>query len=947
MPVFNNMLAGASGGGAGAGYEIERSLRFNSGDSAYLNRTPSAAGNRESWTWSGWVKQSSLATSRQCLFGAYGANSDTDFLDIGFDGNSIYATVNSVASQGTAKFRDPSAWFHYFVRYDGSNLKWFINGVETHTWARTGNLAVNGAFAHQIGRSPGGGGRYFDGYLADVHFIDGQALAPTDFGETDDNGVWQPKKFAGTYGTNGFHLDFADNSSNAALGTDTSGVSPANTWTVNNLSVAAGAGNDSLRDTPTNGTQTDTGAGGEVVGNYATLNPLRSDLTLTNGNLDSAGTSGWTGAAATIGMSSGKWYWEIDNVVSNEHVVGIVKGDVNQITWNTTYGYGAETGVKYLATGGVAYGAAWTTGDVIGIAFDADNGSLTFYKNGTSQGVAATGLTDGPYFPSVVHNGSSRTSSINFGQRPFQYQNAGTNRPNADYKSLNTANLPDPTIEDGSKYFDTKLYTGTGSSQSLTMENSSMSPDFVWIKNRSTTNSSVLFDAIRGATKFLKSDDTLNETTATNTLTSFDSNGFTVSSNNKTGVSGSTFVAWAWDAGSSNTTIAAGSLNSSLYDQSQTWSNGTQSNADTGRPLTNLFDNSTSTLIAAASGSNSSNKITLPVSITAQTSVRYYSMAGGYNNGPTTLSNSGTTVSTIAAESSQSTGWKSFSGSFPMTFNEFTVQRSADAGGTGSGAALLEVDGKILVDSGVSVTNVPTIASTVRANPSAGFSIVNYTGTGATGTIGHGLNAKPELIIVKNRTNASDWYVFGDSIDSTYDERLTLNSTGAKTSSTSAMNATAPTSSVFTVGGNAGTNGSGTNVLAYCFAPVEGYSLFGSYQGNGLTDGPFVYTGFKPRWVMIKNKTMTGSSYTSWFIQDTERSPINPLPNANMLFANRSAEEGKRGDGLTTSPAYNDIDFLSNGFKPRTASTHELNDASHTYIYAAFAEHPFKTARAR
>ena len=199
MPVFNNMLAGASGG-AGTGYEIERSLRFNSGDTSYLNRTPSAAGNRTTWTWSGWVKQGSLATGRQALFAAYGAGNDTDFLDIGFDGNSIFATANSANTTSTSKFRDPSAWFHYFVRYDGSNVKWYINGVEAHSWSRTGNLAINGAWAHQIGRSPGAGGRHFDGYLAEVNFVDAQALAPTDFGETDDNGVWQPKKY--TFGTN-------------------------------------------------------------------------------------------------------------------------------------------------------------------------------------------------------------------------------------------------------------------------------------------------------------------------------------------------------------------------------------------------------------------------------------------------------------------------------------------------------------------------------------------------------------------------------------------------------------------------------------------------------------------------------------------------------------------------------------------------------------------------
>jgi hypothetical protein len=190
---------GAASGAGDAGFKIERSLRFNDDDSAYLSRTFSA-GNRQSWTWSGWVKRSELGSGRRALFGAYGASNDTDLLEFGFQAGGIYATTNSTTFLTAEVFRDPSAWYHYFVRYNGSNIKFFINGNEVYSWAKTGDLGINGAWEHNVGRGPATGGRYHDGYLAEVHFVDGQALAVTDFGEFDaTTGVWNPIEFTGSH----------------------------------------------------------------------------------------------------------------------------------------------------------------------------------------------------------------------------------------------------------------------------------------------------------------------------------------------------------------------------------------------------------------------------------------------------------------------------------------------------------------------------------------------------------------------------------------------------------------------------------------------------------------------------------------------------------------------------------------------------------------------------
>jgi hypothetical protein len=238
-----------------------------------------------------------------------------------------------------------------------------------------------------------------------------------------------------------------DNSTAAALGTDTS--PNGNNWTPNNLSVTAGAGNDSLVDVPTNGAETDTGAGGEVRGNYCTLNPLKygGDIQApTNGNLDFTSVGSANGKIlGTIGVSSGKWYWECVPNSSDNIAFGITKDNTVLANYPgqdaVDYSYHND-GLKYSNNSGSAYGASFTTNDVIGVAFDADNGTLTFYKNNSSQGQAYSGLTTGPYFPMAGDPSSipDASATVNFGQRPFAYT-----APSG-FKALNTANLPAGTI---------------------------------------------------------------------------------------------------------------------------------------------------------------------------------------------------------------------------------------------------------------------------------------------------------------------------------------------------------------------------------------------------------------------------------------------------------------------------------------------------------------------
>jgi hypothetical protein len=231
---------------------------------------------------------------------------------------------------------------------------------------------------------------------------------------------------------------------------------------------------------------------------------------------------------------------------------------------------------------------------------------------------------------------------------------------------------------------------------------------------------------------------------------------------------------------------------------------------------------------------------------------------------------------------------------------------------------------------GSTVTNTSgTISAQVRANTTSGFSIVTFTTAGANATIGHGLGVAPRMVIMKDRTNAASWLVYHASLASA-SNYLVLNATDASASNATVWNSTAPTSTVFSIG----TVWAASNYVAYCFAPVAGYSAFGIYTGNGSNDGPFVYTGFRPRYVMIK-RTDTGGAGFDWFIWDTARDTY------NQMTSNLTADQNV-AEGVTAYP----LDALSNGFKVRNAGT-AYNASGGTYIYFTFAENPFKYALAR
>jgi len=222
-----------------------------------------------------------------------------------------------------------------------------------------------------------------------------------------------------------------------------------------------------------------------------------------------------------------------------------------------------------------------------------------------------------------------------------------------------------------------------------------------------------------------------------------------------------------------------------------------------------------------------------------------------------------------------------------------------------------------------------TITSTVSVGATQGFSVVTYTGTGSLATVGHGLGVAPNMVIIKSRSQAANWTVYHSSVGNT--GALFLNLTNATDTGSAYWNNTSPTSSVFTINLGSASNTSGQTYVAYCFSAVAGYSAFGSYTGNGSTDGPFVYLGFRPRWILLKKTSAAGNN---WFIWDTSRDTYNVVQ--NYIFVSSSSAEG----------ADVAIDVLSNGFKVRAVSGN-YNDSGGTYIYGTFAENPFKNSLAR
>ena len=789
MAIFASNLAPASTDRTLGSAVIGRSLRFNRSDDPQLQRTATTTSN--TFTYSTWVKRSNLSTF-QYLFsiGGQGLLFNTD--------DTIRVYTDGGANASTGKFRDTTSWYHVVLSMNSGSATVYVNNV-THLSSVSGFSLSTSTNYLKVGWLLGDPGQFnLDGYLAETQLIDGSALTPSSFGFTDSQtGMWMPKRYEGSYGTSGFRLDYSDNSSTSALGIDKS--PNGNDFTVNNFSVSAGEGDDSVIDTPTK--------------KFPTLNSLdkASTITLKSGNLqiNTVSNQNYDGVRATFGTKTGKYYWEIKFPTTGYlSAIGIARADGRIKTgtepdyrivlglgsWYNTYNSGGvATYVNTTPSSDYPSVATWSgasnysNNDVYMIAVDFDNGKMWWGKNNSwfnNSGTAnpATGTdpritftTGNEWFPYSQEGDSSTVpQAYNFGQQGFAYT------PPSGFLALSSENLPSnvPSIIRPQRHFDTLLYTATGNA--MTVTGLEFKPDFIWQKRRDATSGShfhYLFNSVVGGRYGLQSNTNgaeFDTSDASNIV--FKDGGFDMaaSSGGQGNAASGTYVAWCWKAG---------------------------------------------------------------------------------------------------------------------------------------GAAVANSDG--------------ATASQVSVNTEAGFSIVTYTGTGSSTTIGHGLGKKPEMIFMKSRSATGDWAVL-DKSNSTAEYTFYLNDNNAYGSSSgyTFYADTPPTSSVWTVNSASATNASGVTYVAYCWTSIPGYSKIGKYSGNSLSDGAYVHLGFRPAWVLFKRNDYGGN----WFIVDNKRDVDNEC--TRDLYPNN-------GNAETNNTNF--VDFLSDGFKLRTTGT-AVNAG--TIVYMAFAEQP-------
>jgi len=924
--------AAAGIGGGFYPYTVDYSARFNDDDSAYLSRTPSA-GNSKTFTISYWMKVAS-PTPVDFMLAARNSSGGA-FFSIKYQTNGALQLNDSQNSDAlnlisNALHRDVSSWYHIVVAMDttqatsSDRCKIYVNGVQITSFstssypAQNANMIWNTAVGHYINCTVDGSGNptsLWDGYYSQVSHVDGQALDPTSFGKFK-NGVWVPKRPSVTYGTNGFYLDFADSSN---LGNDVSGNN--NDFTSSGLTSS-----DQMIDTSTN--------------NFCTLNPLDGVATA-EGNLQQpARSSSWATCQSTMAFpKTGKWYWEagvFGSGTSDVGSIGISADPASSYVGSTTNGYGyvGANGNIYVSGAATAYGATYGANDIIGILFDADNGDLTFYKNGTSQGVAESGLDTSIDYRPAVSQYNAYVTNVNFGQNGT-FNGAVTAGGNSDANGIGdfkytvptdalalcTANLAEPTIgpnidENSSgttsdENFAPVLYTGNGTaigSGGKTISDLVFQPDFVWIKNRDAADNHMMFDAVRAATKYLSSDTTTAETTDTESLTSFASTGFTLGNNVAVNTNAEDYVAWNWKGNGSGVSNTDGTITSTV-----------SANQDAGFSIVTYTGNGTADS-TIGHGLNAKPKLILVKNISSATDWMVYSedctkdyyLVLNTTDAQVSASNfwggTGPTTSTFQVGAPPPAGYMTKGSTSYMSIGGSGTQASPYSGNSTNHAHSTQGVANFAVAGGAGVLYWKV---TVSSEASYDFARLYVDGS-----------LKVNISGSTSRTS-SQAVNSGSSVQFRYYKDGSVSS-GADTGYLNYLYLV-PSSS------GKGANDNGDNYVAYCFAEVESFSSFGKFTGNGSADGPFVYTGFRPAFIMVKR---TDAS-SDWVLWDEKRDPYN--------YMGRELQPDKSDAELSLSE---DLDFLSNGFKLRGSGTN-FNGSGGTYIYMAFAENPFKYANAR
>ena len=987
-------------------YLIGKSLRFK-GVNSYLSRLPTVIGNRKIFTLCLYLKRTQVNSAMRIMSAGSSTGSNNNHVFTLQADNTLSFSNDSVGTSNTVElFKNVDKFLQILIAVDttkattNDRVKVYVEGV-LKAWTNTVPLSLNqdtqfnNTTLHTFCRSSFTSQAYLEGYLAEVNFIDGQALTPDDFGEFDINGYWIPKAYTGTYGTNGFYLDFADPSDN--LGYDASGNN--NHWISNNLvgsgAVVLSGDTVSYNYLPFNGsnryaTRTFQSGGNQQkfsISMWVKLNALQGEYLFSRyasvnsadnisidgtGNItyeESAGGSIYFYKRTNASLSVGTYHhllfvWDTAQTVADDRLQIWIDG-VRQTSFSTATNPPQNAGCYFNNAARHSIGIL-----DYNLSSSPFNGDIIefYFVDGQALVASDFGQTSGAYWIPKDYTGS-------FGVTGFHLDVA-------DNTSLTTMGLD-----------------ASGNGNNWSMFNFPLSYQTDKMID-SPTNNFAIFDSLN----------------KTGSLTVVSNSGLTVYANNSglsaayqtikstLKASGKIYFEYTYSTGDAYWVTAVGLATNDLNILSDTYigSTATKYSASImtsyGISGTYLYQYGISTLISGSSTGN-----TYAIAYDRTSGKAWASINGVWvNNGnpetgdnPTWIINEDCYPAVNVrnqATGNINFGQRPFTYTPPTGFNTLSIPNIAEytydlespdlvwiksrnaatnhmlfdsIRGTGKYlSSNLTTTEATDVNSLVSfnkngfylgnntavntlnntyvawmwkagsstVTNTDgTITSQVRANPSKGFSVVKYTGTGANDSVGHGLGLPPKFIIGRSFQNAtSNWVIYHPLL--TKDQVLFFTSAAVQANANYWGRTTLPTSSIIELANNGGNNSPGNPHILYCFAEIEGYSKFGSYTGNGSADGPFIYCGGSPRFIMIKRI----NAANDWIMEDVERYQYNKSTR-NSLFANSTLIEA-----VDAFP----IDILSNGFKVRNTGT-GYNISGGTYIFAAFMYNPFKYSTAR
>ena len=949
-------------------YEIPKSLRFRSSATAYLNRTPTTAGNRRTWTWSGWVKRGSAGGPNvfTLFFAESGGNTNAriEYLASGqFRWFYQVSGVDTAFTLSNALYRDYSAWYHVVYVYDSTQATaanrqiLYVNGVQTTnssviTPAQNTVTSINDTVTHWIGRN--NTPEYFDGYMAEVNFIDGQALDPSYFGYFDNLGIWQPKRYTGSYGTNGFYLPFTENGSTLMLGKNAG--NPSNLVTYSEQLDNGAWGKPAAPVAPVvtanqivapDGTTT-----ADLVTFAATAHPCIQEITVPSFTIGDTYTASIYLKTSVAGTYNLQLVYFLTAGGAQDGYCQVVFNSSGVLTSAISlYNSYISSNVQYVGNGWyrVSVSNRWTIG-----------GAGTTIRMSIGQGSGASSIY-------------AWGGQINLGERPDSYIQTVASAVNQSWTPNNfslTANTTyDSMVDSPTNVFTTATDIGGVVSGNYATLNPLTRP--VGAGGAFTIGQGNLQTAMSyigpDSTIAMSSGKWYWEVIITGGLSAYNPRIGIVPTNHGTysgtsvgdgaGTYGYTSTTGQKGSGGTYTAYGAAYAENDVIGVALDMGNGTLTFYKNGVSQGVAYTGITGEYYASVGSGSTGGGLTVQFNF-GQRPFAYAPPAGFKSLNTTNIQALGTSgvgnaaitphkwfdinlyAGTGTVRDIQNSGFqpdivwiKKRSG---IDNNEVTDSARGDNLRLASNATDTESAGGISIrpngfnlqssfgtdnESGYSY-----IAWQWKQSPTAGLNVISYTGDGTNNrAISHNLNATPAFIITKNRDQAYNWDIYHQSLD--IGATMTFNS-GLGSRNVSAFGTTAPTSSNFYTQNNY-TNTSTNKYVAYLWAEIPGFSKFGSFPGNSSSDGPFAYCGFRPKIVIIRST----SASREWNVWDTARGLFN-LSNISQLDWGQSHAE------YTTS-GYNDVvDFLSNGFKLRSAVSPNYNQGE-TYVWAAFAESPF------